>query len=147
MSIAFFQEQYPNDTVGESAVAGNMIRLLNTQIENTIVGCVLNSATGVVTLPEGNYKISAIAVAPLANKSQLTLMDADTNSALLNGLSYTLASSGPQSQLIATCEGPLTITATANINLTHFQAGAAVLGRPVSSGQPEVYSQLIIETA
>lgn len=157
MSIALFQEQYASGTGAGTGTASSFnTRLLNTTAINDIVGCSLDASTGIVTLPPGNYWITGSAPSKNYSFSQVRLYDSGNNISLISGTSETNGTTNGQEQSHVSnrsiIDGPLTLTSTTEICLSHF-IGAEVgtvtlsysLGDAVSSGAPELFSTLKIE--
>lgn len=121
-------------------------RTLNTVEVNTISGASLASDT--VTLPAGTYEFYARAPAAGVVGHKLLLWDST------NGATVGIGSSAnaPQATYDVTTDSEVTtrlvITATTNYQLKHFiqnTAGTSPrLGNAVTSGQVEVYSEMLI---
>lgn len=119
-------------------------RTLNTIESNTIVGASLASDT--ITLPPGTYKVSGTAQTFNTNANKAFFYNATDGTYAIVGIS---SFSGSNAASDALLEGYFTITSTKNFTVRHYtvtNGGAAnSLGVSTSSGQVEVYTQVVIE--
>jgi hypothetical protein len=146
------QEQFSSGTNGESVTpSGFNQRALNTVVQNTITGASFSG--NVVTLPAGDYYAKAYSTARGLQGHQLAVWDFTNGAAVVNGLNDNVWEHSGVSTLSmsSTCiaEGPFVLTVQGNIGLNDWLGSASSGGTPSfgeaqSSGQPEVYSQLVI---
>lgn len=147
---AQFQIQFPSGSASSEALSAHTWsgngRLFNAQLFNTIVGSSLNTSTGVITLPAGTYNIRGWVYA-IASSSQVEFFHKsrvydDTHSlTLVDGLTTQVTTTGG-------CTSPFqtqfTLTSTTNIEIDSYVDHAAFGGNPISSGDVEVYGDVIL---
>lgn len=99
-----------------AAVAGDNNRSLNTVVANTITGASLNTSTGILTLPAGQYRIQARAPAYFVNRHILILRNTGNSADLLYGsMSYSAGSGSVQTDSFI--DGVITLAATTTLRL------------------------------
>lgn len=152
MSIAIFQEQYSNGSNGSAGSIGFNKRALNTIAFNDIAGAVLSSNQ--VSLPPGKYKATISACSSLYAIGQAALWNFDADTVIGNGVSVAgPTGTGFASQTVV-AQGVVVfeLYGTTNVGINHYVdavmgvSGAQCLGLACSSGQPEVFAQLEIQT-
>jgi hypothetical protein len=144
MNYAVFQEQYSSGTNGESFTADEFNQSsLNTTIINTVAGCSLSS--GDVSLPAGTYRVTGYVISG-AHRIQAALYDFGNSVVLLNGLTSggPVSGAGTAYAAMSVVDGLITLTAETTIGLNTY-ADSSGFAAAASSGQPEVYSQLLIQ--
>jgi hypothetical protein len=131
----------PSDSVGTNAWN---TRVINTSVTNEISGASLGSNR--ITLPAGTYYIEANAPAWGTNGHRLKLYNfTDSTDTLLGASEYSQTGAGDISATRSVVRGRFTIAGTKSFELRHWSArNAASLGRAVSTGQNEVYTEALI---
>ena len=142
------QDQKASGTNGGSATAGSTVtRDLNTVVKNTIAGASLSS--NAITLPAGNYRITAHAPALDAARHRTRWRNTTDNTTVLLGSSG-FSNQSSNEQNLSLIQGEFTITAQKTFELQHYvQAQATVagetLGANAGSGENEVYADVMIQ--
>ena len=143
-AVAIIQEQQPQGQNGGSFVAGAWrTRNLNTIISNSI-GATLASSQ--ITLPAGGYEVHGHGTVRQVGDHQMRVRDVTNAVTLGTGISIpqTNNSTAPNSVLAT-----FSLTASAAIELQHYcddgRSDGSGFGRAISSGGPEVYSQITIK--
>ena len=137
------QDQKPSGTTAGASVAGDNDRDLNTVLTNQIAGASLNNNE--VTLPAGTYFVQGRAPFYRTQQTQLYLKtSADVT--LLSGGTHRDSASGTYTVTNLDVNGEITLTETTAVKLVANCANADAdgLGRFVTKGVPEVYSDLMI---
>ena len=143
--IIHVREQYASGTAGPSAASATWnIRVLNTVVYNTITGASL--ASNRITLPAGTYRVHAHSGCHDIDRQQSALYNVtDTAIEVLGNSS--LAQNSDLTMQHSTVFGQFTIAAEKVFELHLYSevAKANGLGVAVSSGEVEVYAEVIIE--
>lgn len=144
-TYAQFQEQQTSGTAGTSLPSGSWTkRTLNTTITNTIAGCSIASSQ--ITLPAGTYSITAmggvnITVAPGQARHRIRNTTNSTNTVLGPGISVATGTTGN-----ATLQRIFILLTTSVFEFDTFvNAGTGTTGAAVSTGDVEVYSDVLIQ--
>ena len=124
-------------------------RDLNTSVVNTLTGASL--ASSVITLAAGRYRIEAsapgvYAASPVGHQ-RLRLRNTSDGSTILAGPNMSVV--GPNN-VAATLHlrGVFTLAASKNLELQHYVSTAGgVAGAAMTSGEVEIYSDVLIELA
>jgi hypothetical protein len=142
---AVFQEQYASGTAGAtlSSAAFNT-RALNTTVINTITGATLSSNE--VSLPAGTYHVVAHAITA-AGGNQVSVYDFTHSVFLVNGITIYGVHTGTGldgGNVDSIADGYFTLSSTSSIGIYDWVGPGTSGGLAISSGEPEVYAQLII---
>jgi microcystin-dependent protein len=134
------QEEQPSGTGGGTPSTGWQTRVLNAVKTNTIDGASLASNT--ITLPAGTYKIEASAPG-FSSTHQLRLYNIAQSAAALVGTSTLAGGDGMRSFI----KGVVTFPTATQLRLDHYfgTSNSGALGKPASSGNAEIYSEVFIE--
>ena len=137
------QDQKPSGTTGGSAVAGKQTRVLNTILENTIIGASLSSNQ--IVLPAGEYFIEAYSTAGRINSNKLFIQNITDGVTELYGNSG-LTQSTPDITVPVFINGKLSVASLKTFELQHYANFAyATYGLGYATGQGiEVYSDIKI---
>lgn len=146
-SAVLFQEQQPNGTVGGASFAATYgTRTLNTASYNNLVGSSLSANQ--ITLQIGTYQVWARAPAagltPLKHRIKLQNITAGT--AICFGSSSNTGTATAQTDSVINGQ-IFTLSSIAVIALQHWTSTAVTstgLGLPVTSGDIEVYSEILL---
>jgi hypothetical protein len=143
-AYAHYRGQFANGVNGGTAAAGWNQRPLNVEVEDDANLGTL--ASNRVTLIAGTYRVRAYGVVWAAGNHQLRLRNITDTVTVLSGLSVnTQANTHAPTALL---DGRFTIAAGKALELQSFtaagQASTNGLGFSVSSGEPEIYSELEI---
>ncbi len=140
------EEQTSGTNGGGSTASTQNTRTLNTEVTNTIPGASL--ASNQITLPAGTYEIDAHAPAFRTDAHKLRLRNTtDSSTALVGASSHSHNTNQGPSGTHAFLKGRFSITAEKVFELQHYTAqtqGTNGLGVATSSGDTEVYSEVII---
>ena len=123
---------------------------------NTITGA--SESSSVITLPAGTYEIKAFGMARTDGNGttphRLRLRNtSDNTTAILGGVVVTIGQSGLDNEAVsaAPLQGYITISGTKNFELQHYAGDGGTTGSssvaggsPVSSGESEVYADILI---
>lgn len=145
--FAVFEDQKASGTAGGTPTTGaRNTRVLNTTITNTITGCSL--ASNQITLPAGTYFVRGHSMTGSVFGHRLYLRNvSDSNDALggTNGQLHTSIQANTPSFI----EGVITIASSKVFELQHYivanGSGNSGLGYPVSDGNVERYSRILIQ--
>lgn len=144
---AHFVDQKPNGTAGGASVAGWQTRVLNTTVTNSIPGVVL--AANQITLPAGTFDISATAPAYRAGRTKSRIRNITSGTTLLVGDSDYNLSAADSAISFCRVVGRITLAGSTVIALQHFFTTtnpAIGLGVETSSGEVEIYAEILINT-
>ena len=146
------EEQSSGSGAGNAAITTYQTRVLNTIVTNTISGATLSS--NAVTLPAGTYDACATAPLGLAGSStetqitRIRLRDVTASATLILGPSSSGYGGSNAGAPTATLQGRFTLAAEHAVRIEQFVrvsgSSIAQLGDAISSGENEVYSELLI---
>ena len=142
--VLHVREEQPTATDGGGSTAGNQVRVLNTVVRNTIVGASL--ASNQITLPAGKYSIFATAPAYRSDHHRVRLVNVTDSTVIFLGTSQNSANAD-QTETWSHVTGIFTLTATKNINMTHYiQTAVATngLGTNTNDTFVSVYTSVYI---
>ena len=142
--ILHVRDEKASGTQGGTNSAGSQVRTLNTVVTNEITGASLS--TNQIILPAGTYRIRASAPAGSVGGHKAKLYNATTSADVIIGTSkYTNANYVSTLSLII---GQFTIASVNNFEIRHYTESLMTdygLGRAVTSGEVEVYTEVFIE--
>jgi len=113
--FAHFADMKEYNVNGGSATTGWNIRVLNTEIENSIAGCVLGS--NVVTLPAGEYWVEAVSQHYYVGRCLIAIRDSSNANVLIMGYSDFVNTGDAGSAVLS---GRLSLQAQTGISLGHY---------------------------
>lgn len=141
------RDEKANGTNAGTNVAGWQTRALNTVKANTITGASL--AANEITLPPGTYSVRAVAPAYYVSRHRLRLKNVTAGTTLLVGVVAAAVNDvSNSSETLAYLEGYISLTTPTVVRIEHYCQGATAnvgLGVATSSGEVEVYTDVIIE--
>jgi len=143
--ILHVREEYTSGTAGPSGSTTTWnVRVLNTEEYNTITGASL--ATNQITLPAGTYRVHAHAGYHDGDRQKLALYNVTDAANEVLGTAA-ISNNSDLSMSHTTLFGQFTIAAEKDFELRHYTQIAKTngLGVAVSSGEVEVYAEVIIE--
>lgn len=147
MAILIVQdEKVSGSTAGGSAVAGKQQRDLNTVKVNTIVGASVSS--NAITLPAGDYAVTAFAPAYKVNSHQISIYDETNSGVLAVGQSCAALSGNDSSESMATLIAVISLAVQTTMHLDHYTQSSRSsdgLGRACPSGDSNVFAVVKIE--
>ena len=143
------QDQKTAGTSGGTNIAGTQVRVLNTEVNNTITGASL--ATNRITLPAGTYDIWTSSPAYRINRHRTTLYDVTNAAVLLYGSNAYCISTDATSTLTL-IKGQIVLATEVVLEVRHYTeitiGSGSALGVAVSDGaNPEVYTDVFIQEA
>jgi hypothetical protein len=136
-------EKASGTSPGSTGTAGATVtRTLNTVKKNSITGASL--ASNQITLPAGTYRFRGYA--PSMNDRNQAQLYSVTGAAVLHvGTSEFSSQSGGYASTKSFLGGEIVLAGTTVIELRHYAQTIGGLGLAASSGQVEVYSEIIFE--
>lgn len=138
------REQLGSGTAGGGASAGVNVRKLNTTVQNNIAGS-SGPASDQITLPAGSYEAFATAPAFGVRFNKIWLRTAGGVVLIVGQNAY--ADNVQADGSNATLSGRFTLASTTAVEIAHYCDTAKTtngLGLAVTSGQPEVYTELLV---
>lgn len=150
-SILQVQDRRASGTAGSIPTGGGVwdTRVLNTVVTNNISGASVSSNH--VTLPAGTYRIEAYGFCSQIEYSKGRLRNTTDNSTTINGTSTqsNASTSGAREDgTFVFLKGEFAIASTKNFEFQQYvttTSAARTFGQPVTSGDPEVYLDMVIE--
>ena len=123
-------------------------RDLGTSVSNTLTGA--SVASSVITLAAGRYRIQAQASACMGSSfgyQRLRLRNTSDSSTILAGVNMATGINTVAPTLVLA--GVFTLAASKTLELQHYMAvvGSANAGGALSSGEPEIYADVLIQAA
>lgn len=140
------REEKASGVDGGTSSSGVNVRALNAVVANTLAGASL--AGGIVSLSAGTYEFEASAAmyGTAGVLSRLALYNHTDSSDLMIGLASQSGTSIADMRA-NTVSGRFTIPGAKSVKLNHYVSSGlatAGLGRPLATGQPEIYADLKI---
>lgn len=142
LGVLIAVDERTSGTSPDAGTAGSYsTRVLNTVRANTIAGASLSSNT--IILPAGTYNIQASSPYSSGNSNKARLYNVTASAVISIGQSGYSDSSAPVCSSDISCQ--ITVGVTTTIRLEHRQQTASPMGRPVTFGDVEVYSSVVIQ--
>lgn len=147
-NIAIFALTKTSGTAGGSTVSGaDTTIVLNTTIMNDLTGCSLDTATGIITLPAGTYKITGDQQFYATGQARIKFCDAGTLAEVSGTRGTQVYTNTSNGDAVALLKGVFTIAAATTFVVRYRAAnaqGTNGLGSALSVGT-ETYGTLMIE--
>lgn len=143
--ILHIQDQKSSGTLGGSSVIGWQTRTLNTVVTNEITGSSLSSNQ--ITLPAGKYWVYATSSYVGGNGKRLKIYNVTDSSDIIQGSNSYSETFGSIVSLNVILSGYFEIASQKDIDLRMYSEAARAtngLGQDVTSGDNEVYSEILI---
>jgi len=148
---AEFRNQQTSGTASGEVLSGTSWnqRVLNTSVSNTISGVTL-SGNQIVGLPAGTYQVTATAQAQISSNNtaaehRLRIRDITDTTTLVVGQNYgILTSANTPITVTASLNGIFVIAGTKTIELDSWVATLSNGGQQTSTGEVEVYSDILL---
>ena len=143
------REQEPDGAPGITLGGGPNQRNLNTIVANAGTSVGLNTGTNIITLQPGTYLVKAHAnLSTYSNANHvIRLFDLTNSTILVAGVNTSTTNDGGPSPGggVAYLEGYFTLSNAIDAQLEHVVDGGGEAGIPIPDGEPEIYSQVLIE--
>lgn len=143
--VAYLSDVKPNNTAGgASGTTTTQTRTLNTIVDST--GIVVSLASNQFTLSAGTYRINASVPGYTVGGHKARLRNVTDGTTTLIGTSEYSNASADNADSRSMINGEFTITSNKAFEIQHYTNAVASsgLGRPVNSGESEVYTQVEI---
>jgi hypothetical protein len=144
LPVIYVTEEKASGAIGNNSIAGTQTRTLNTVKANTIGGASL--ASNQVTLPIGTYKYRGSVPSYNTGGNAGFLYNVTTSAYIGIGTSENTGSATGSTRSLLS--GIITLTAATVLEVRHFTTNVGPnygLGYPATSGQVEVYTEILFE--